>query len=158
MSRPLDSQTKQEIAARIRYYRELGIYDFYRRDVRRGRAAAAASPEAEVTAAEPAEAAPVNAPPEQLSILEAAAGPPPEPGPKWSGAKAPPRTPPARVKKPWRTLATPGGWRGGEGTRRAGLRGLFLGVGLEAGRRGDVRGLRGDDLPAGLPPGRPAGP
>ena len=31
MNRPLDPQTKQEVAARIRYYRELGIYDFYRR-------------------------------------------------------------------------------------------------------------------------------
>ena len=68
MSRTLDPQTKQAVAARIRYYRELGIYDFYRR----GEAPAAPHE------AEPLPAAPVAAPPEQLSILEAAAGPPPE--------------------------------------------------------------------------------
>ena len=68
MSRPLDPQTKQEVAARIRYYRELGIYDFYRRG-----AASAAQPEAA-----PVLAVPVVAQAAQLSILEAAAGPLPE--------------------------------------------------------------------------------
>ena len=68
MSRPLDPQTKQEVAARIRYYRELGIYDFYRRG------AAPAAP----SEPEPVSAEPVSPPPAQLSILDAAAGPPPE--------------------------------------------------------------------------------
>jgi DNA polymerase len=33
MSPTLDPQMKEALAARVRYYRELGIYDFYRRDV-----------------------------------------------------------------------------------------------------------------------------
>ncbi len=33
MSQTLNPQMKQALAARVRYYRELGIYDFYRRDV-----------------------------------------------------------------------------------------------------------------------------
>jgi DNA polymerase len=33
MTRLLDPQTKQALAERVRYYRELGIYDFYRREV-----------------------------------------------------------------------------------------------------------------------------
>jgi DNA polymerase len=73
MSRPLDPKTKQEVAARLRYYRELGIYDFYRRDTHPRGTAPAAQPEPEALAA-----APLAAPPAQLSILEAAAGPLPE--------------------------------------------------------------------------------
>jgi len=68
MSRPLDPQTKKNVAARIRYYRELGIYDFYKRGEAHAPAAEAA----------PVVAAPVAAPAAQLSILDAAAGPPPE--------------------------------------------------------------------------------
>ena len=70
MSRPLDPQTKQQVAARIRYYRELGIFDFYRRGTGH-----APQPEAE-----PVPAVPVAAQAAQLSILEAAAGPLPESG------------------------------------------------------------------------------
>jgi uracil-DNA glycosylase family 4 len=33
MSQTLNPQMKEALAARVRYYRELGIYDFYRRDV-----------------------------------------------------------------------------------------------------------------------------
>ncbi|HEU5415687.1 MAG TPA: hypothetical protein VFW31_18115, partial [Candidatus Angelobacter sp.] len=33
MSKPLDSSTRQQLAARVNYYREMGIYDFYRRPV-----------------------------------------------------------------------------------------------------------------------------
>jgi len=33
MPKPLDSETKKQLAARVEYYREMGIYDFYRRDV-----------------------------------------------------------------------------------------------------------------------------
>lgn len=32
MARSLDPETKQALASRIRYYRDMGIYDFYRRD------------------------------------------------------------------------------------------------------------------------------
>jgi uracil-DNA glycosylase len=32
MTRSLDPETKQALASRIRYYRDMGIYDFYRRD------------------------------------------------------------------------------------------------------------------------------
>ena len=33
MPKPLDPSTKQQLAARVNYYREMGIYDFYRRPV-----------------------------------------------------------------------------------------------------------------------------
>jgi hypothetical protein len=33
MSPALNPQMKEALAARVRYYRELGIYDLYRRDV-----------------------------------------------------------------------------------------------------------------------------
>lgn len=33
MARTLDPETKQALASRIRYYRDIGIYDFYRRDI-----------------------------------------------------------------------------------------------------------------------------
>ena len=68
MSRPLDSQTRQAVATRIRYYQDLGIYDFYRRG----------QTPAPPPAPEPLPATPMAAQPSQLSILEAAAGPPPE--------------------------------------------------------------------------------
>jgi len=32
MARPLDAATREQIAARLRFYRELGIYDLYRRE------------------------------------------------------------------------------------------------------------------------------
>jgi len=47
MSQTLNPQMKEALAARVRYYRELGIYDFYRRDV-----ASALSLEAPNTASE----------------------------------------------------------------------------------------------------------
>lgn len=33
MYKPLDPATKQQLAARVNYYREMGIYDFYRRPI-----------------------------------------------------------------------------------------------------------------------------
>src|SRR4051812_48929878 len=33
MSKPLNEATKKQLAARVNYYREMGIYDFYRRNV-----------------------------------------------------------------------------------------------------------------------------
>src|SRR5262249_10701341 len=33
MPKSLDANTKKQLAARIEYYREMGIYDFYRREV-----------------------------------------------------------------------------------------------------------------------------
>src|SRR5882762_2165562 len=33
MPQTLNPQMKEALAARVRYYREMGIYDFYRRDV-----------------------------------------------------------------------------------------------------------------------------
>jgi uracil-DNA glycosylase family 4 len=36
MPKPLDPQTKKQLAARVSYYREMGIYDFYRRPVEEG--------------------------------------------------------------------------------------------------------------------------
>lgn len=33
MSKPLDDATKKQLAARVNYYREMGIHDFYRRSV-----------------------------------------------------------------------------------------------------------------------------
>jgi uracil-DNA glycosylase len=36
MPKPLDPATKKQLAARVDYYREMGIYDFYRRPVEEG--------------------------------------------------------------------------------------------------------------------------
>ncbi|MGC2694711.1 MAG: uracil-DNA glycosylase [Candidatus Angelobacter sp.] len=36
MPKPLDPQTKKHLASRVNYYREMGIYDFYRRPVEEG--------------------------------------------------------------------------------------------------------------------------
>ena len=36
MPKPLDPQTKTQLAARVKYYKEMGIYDFYRRPVEEG--------------------------------------------------------------------------------------------------------------------------
>jgi DNA polymerase len=36
MAKPLDPQTKKHLAARVNYYREMGIHDFYRRPVEEG--------------------------------------------------------------------------------------------------------------------------
>src|SRR2546421_365858 len=33
MPKPLDPQTKKHLASRVKYYKEMGIYDFYRRPV-----------------------------------------------------------------------------------------------------------------------------
>ena len=38
MAKVLDEQSRKAVAATVRYYRELGIYDLYRREVRRVRA------------------------------------------------------------------------------------------------------------------------
>jgi uracil-DNA glycosylase family 4 len=36
MPKPLDPETKKHLASRVNYYREMGIYDFYRRPVEEG--------------------------------------------------------------------------------------------------------------------------
>jgi DNA polymerase len=36
MPKPLDPQTKKQLASRVNYYREMGIHDFYRRQVEEG--------------------------------------------------------------------------------------------------------------------------
>lgn len=36
MPKPLDAATKKQLASRVNYYREMGIYDFYRRPVAEG--------------------------------------------------------------------------------------------------------------------------
>lgn len=36
MPKPLDPETRKQLAARVSYYREMGIYDFYRRPVEEG--------------------------------------------------------------------------------------------------------------------------
>src|ERR1051326_110037 len=43
MPKPLDEATKKQLAARVDYYREMGIYDFYRRPVEEGAAPVVAS-------------------------------------------------------------------------------------------------------------------
>ena len=43
MAKALDSETKKQLAARVNYYREMGIYDFYRRPVEAGAVAIAAA-------------------------------------------------------------------------------------------------------------------
>jgi uracil-DNA glycosylase len=37
MPKPLDEATRQQLAARVNYYREMGIYDFYRRPIDEGK-------------------------------------------------------------------------------------------------------------------------
>src|SRR5258708_37657674 len=53
MSKPLDPTTQKHLAARVSYYREMGIYDFYRRPVEEGTElvlqTAAEMPEAEAS-------------------------------------------------------------------------------------------------------------
>src|SRR5689334_6524342 len=54
MAKPLDTETKKQLAARVNYYREMGIYDFYRRPVEEGAAeimTAGRAPEDEVVPA-----------------------------------------------------------------------------------------------------------
>ena len=41
MAKPLNPKAKQQLAARVNYYRDMGIYDFYRRPVEGGSIAAA---------------------------------------------------------------------------------------------------------------------
>src|SRR5689334_6704660 len=36
MPKPLDPQTKKHLASRLKYYKEMGIHDFYRRPVEEG--------------------------------------------------------------------------------------------------------------------------
>jgi DNA polymerase len=55
MPRPLDPETRKQIAARVNYYREMGIYDFYRRPV--AEAGVSEEPPAATTQAPEAEAA-----------------------------------------------------------------------------------------------------
>jgi len=50
MPKPLDSATKQQLAARVNYYREMGIYDFYRRPVQEGAEMTATESDEEVSA------------------------------------------------------------------------------------------------------------
>ncbi|HXA86712.1 MAG TPA: uracil-DNA glycosylase [Candidatus Dormibacteraeota bacterium] len=54
MPKPLDPQTKKQLAARVKYYKEMGIYDFYRRPVEEG---------AELTLQPVAETMPLNSQP-----------------------------------------------------------------------------------------------
>jgi uracil-DNA glycosylase len=67
MPKPLDQATKKQLAARVNYYREMGIYDFYRRSVEEEPVSSALSFSAPapagpgVEAASVAEAAPVMA-------------------------------------------------------------------------------------------------
>jgi uracil-DNA glycosylase len=50
MTDPLHKSALQELAARLEFYRELGIYDFYRRDAAGPAMQAAAAPDAEIDA------------------------------------------------------------------------------------------------------------
>ncbi|HET9182440.1 MAG TPA: uracil-DNA glycosylase [Candidatus Angelobacter sp.] len=64
MAKPLDPATKQQLAAQVNYYREMGIYDFYRRPVDEGaevlmQAAAEETAEPNANAHESAEALPI---------------------------------------------------------------------------------------------------
>jgi len=57
MPKPLDDATKQQLAARVNYYREMGIYDFYRRAVEPGAVSISGNtgaPEPEIQARGPA--------------------------------------------------------------------------------------------------------
>jgi DNA polymerase len=53
MPHTLDAELRRALAARIRFYNEMGIYDFYRRDTCGEVAAVAAEPEAVVTPIQP---------------------------------------------------------------------------------------------------------
>jgi uracil-DNA glycosylase len=55
MAKALAPELKQALAARLAYYRELGIYDFYRRDVGMRIAPDAATRDADVDLSDPAE-------------------------------------------------------------------------------------------------------
>jgi uracil-DNA glycosylase family 4 len=55
---PLDPERQRQVAARVRYYRDLGIYDFYRRDVG----------QLEVNPAAPDRPQPAVTPPEKMFV------------------------------------------------------------------------------------------
>ena len=63
MARTLDSETKRALADRVQYYRELGVYDFYRREVE--------AADVEVVEALAAEEAPDTMPTNRLAALRA---------------------------------------------------------------------------------------
>jgi uracil-DNA glycosylase family 4 len=50
MSKTLDAATKKQLASRVNYYREMGIYDFYRRPVEQGADALPPAPEETIIA------------------------------------------------------------------------------------------------------------
>ena len=67
MPKPLDPATKQQLAARVNYYREMGIYDFYRRPFDESlELAAVTAPEAMPVKQAP----PALQPPESLPIIQ----------------------------------------------------------------------------------------
>ena len=49
MSQPLSSDMRRALADRIRYYQEMGIYDFYRRPARVDPASEALAPVADLS-------------------------------------------------------------------------------------------------------------
>ena len=60
MPKPLDPQTKKHLAARVKYYKEMGIHDFYRQPVEEG-VELALQPVAETVLADSANGAPNSA-------------------------------------------------------------------------------------------------
>src|SRR5512146_3167340 len=70
MARTLDPETKRALADRVQYYRDLGIHDFYRREV----AELAEDAAAEVEAAEPAPQAAVEDRPAALRAIRGEIG------------------------------------------------------------------------------------
>ena len=78
MPKPLDPQTKKHLAARVNYYREMGIYDFYRRPVEEGIELVVQDPEVKDSPVDPMPPAKTKLP---------AAAPPPIAGDKPSALK-----------------------------------------------------------------------
>ena len=72
---PLDPNLRRELSARIDFYCELGIYDFYRREVvAPANSESATRPESELVAASPANPLPVLSPAETLAAIRADIG------------------------------------------------------------------------------------
>jgi uracil-DNA glycosylase len=65
MSTGLDPQLRQALAERIRFYRELGIYDFYRREASLAAPETAGDPVADIAVSPP----PISVPPEQRAEM-----------------------------------------------------------------------------------------
>src|SRR6266567_79931 len=71
MSSKLDPSTQKHLAARVNYYREMGIYDFYRRPVEEGTELMLQTAAESVSEVEPSLPSPISPAQDKPAALEA---------------------------------------------------------------------------------------